>query len=428
MRSEGVPAEGLGQVTWSLRRDSPLTKRDLIERVGIGRTAVDARLNELKRANLITEAGLAESTGGRAPRSISLNHDAGRVLVAELNSESLVAGIADLSGRVLHWEEREVDVLAGPEQPMRIVTEIFEDLRAKETKNGFDTWAIGMGVLGPVDRERGRPVPLAELMRAWADYPVSESLSAAFDIPAWIENEANVMALGEHRTGLLRGHDQAMLVKVSKGIGAGILVGGALMPGAGGAAGEIGHITVPQAGDRRCWCGNVGCLFTVAGELSLEEDANEIARRGESEYLAGERMKGTRLKAAVIGRGASRGDTPCVELLERAGAAVGHAIAASVNVLNPSIVVVTGTVPDGSGIVLSSAQRELYAHALSVVATNLPVIFRRPDDTTGLVGAAHLAIDNLLSEHSLSQWLDRGTPVGSQASLQPRVHEDARAA
>ncbi len=416
---------GLGAVTALLRSSDRVTKRELIERVGIGRTAVDARLSELQRARLFTETGLAASTGGRAPRSISFNVDAGRVLTAELNSESLAVGVADLSGRILRWVEREVDVLEGPEEPLRIITDEFSALQQQEAESGVDVWAIGVGVLGPVDRHRGRPVPLAELMRAWGDYPVSAILSDTFDVPVWIENEANVIAIGEHRAGLMRGHSEALLVKVSKGIGAGILVGGQLMSGAAGAAGEIGHIAVPHASGKRCWCGNTGCLFTVAGELSLEEDANALARRGESDFLSRERMRGARLRSDVIGQGASRGDGPCIDLLERAGAAVGHAIAGAVNILNPSIVVVTGTVPDASGIVLSSVQRELYAHALSAVATNLPVVFQRPDDTIGLTGAAHLAIDNLFTETALKLWLQTGSPRGIQHQLQPAVHEMA---
>ncbi|CAM5640493.1 N-acetylmannosamine kinase [Streptomyces tendae] len=191
----------------------------------------------------MVEDGLAPSTGGRAPRRLRFGADAGRLLVAELGGDSVAVGLADLSGQLLAQRDERADVMADPEGPLRRVEELFDALLADRGPGAPPVWGVGIGVLGPVDARSGSPLPLPP-MPAWADYPIRKRFAGRYEVPVWVDNEVNLMALGEHRGGLGRGVDDLVFVKVGTGIGAGIITGGRLWRGARGSAGEVGHLRV----------------------------------------------------------------------------------------------------------------------------------------------------------------------------------------
>ncbi|MEV1085640.1 ROK family protein, partial [Streptomyces sp. NPDC050211] len=242
-----------------VRSGTAVTRPELIARSGLGRKLVTQRLGELLACGLLAEDGLAPSTGGRAPRRLRFGADAGRVLVAELGGDSVAVGLADLSGRLLAQRDERADVMAGPEGLLRRVEELFDALLADRDPGSPPVWGVGIGVLGPVDARSGSPLPLPP-MPAWADYPIRKRFEGRYDVPVWVDNEVNLMALGEHRGGLGQGVDDLVFVKVGTGIGAGVITGGRLCRGARGSAGEVGHLHVTDDDSIVCWCGRAGCL------------------------------------------------------------------------------------------------------------------------------------------------------------------------
>ncbi len=140
---------------------------------------------------------------------------------------------------------------------------------------------MGAGLPGPVEFAEGRPV-VPPIMPGWDGYPVRERLSARYQVPAWVDNDVNVMALGELRAGIGRGEQELLYIKVGTGIGAGVVSRGRLHRGAQGAAGDIGHVSVLDDDSVLCRCGNTGCLEALVGGYALARDGLAAGRTGRS--------------------------------------------------------------------------------------------------------------------------------------------------
>ena len=188
-------------------------------------------------------------------------------------------------------------------------------MRRAQAKPPAALFGIGIGVPGPVEFDAGRPIS-PPIMPGWDGYDVPARF-ARFGVPVWIDNDVNVMALGELTTGLGRGRENFVFVKIGTGIGAGIIVNGELYRGSQGCAGDIGHIQIPlrDRDDVICRCGNVNCLEALAGGAALARDAEEAARAGRSPFLAraarARRARSTRATSRSARRTATRRASSC---------------------------------------------------------------------------------------------------------------------
>ncbi|WP_151482016.1 ROK family protein [Streptomyces albicerus] len=415
-----VPAPDAAQTLCTLldmvRAGAATTRPELIARSGFGRKLVTQRIADLLERGLLEEGELAPSTGGRSARQLRFRADAGRILVAELGSTSLSVGLADLDGNLLAHQEEPATASHGADTVLARVEELFDDLLAAQPHGGAPLWGIGIGLLGPVDALTGCAIPLDWLpSRGWGGYPVRKRLSARFDVPVWADNEVNLMALGEHRGTFRRSVDNLAYVKLGTGIGAGLVAGGHLIRGASGSAGELGHVSVIDDPSAVCWCGATGCLVLYAGGDSLATAADRAARSGESPVLAARLAAGGRVDARDLAEAAAAGDPYCVARLTRAGHLVGRALAALVNVANPSLVLIGGGVASSGDLLLAAIREEAYRLAFPSAAHDLRIDFSPLSDRAGLTGAAFMAVDELLSPSRLPRWIDAGSPAGLAA-------------
>jgi glucokinase-like ROK family protein len=417
--STGQPPEqpgGLHLVLDLIRSGSGRTRPELIRRTGLGRKLVTHRVDQLIAAGVVADGPFGPSTGGRAPRELRFHADAGLVLVAELGGTSLSVGVADLAGRLLRQHEEAADIMAGPEPTLDRIEELFDEMGAGRGTTA-PVWGIGIGVLGPVNAAIGRPVKLP-IMPGWGDYPVRDRLAARYHVPVFVDNEVNLMALGEFRHGLGRGQRDIIYIKLGSGMGAGIISGGRLHRGADGAAGEIGHISVVEDESIRCWCGNIGCLAEVAGGRAIAELGTEAADSGRSPGLAALRSAGERIDARAVAAAAATGDAASVELLTQAGRHIGRVTAGLVNMFNPTLILVGGGMARAGDLLLAAIRETVYRRALPLSTRELHVAFSPLSDTAGLIGAAFMVSDELFSADHLGRWIDDGSPVGRTDLIQ----------
>ena len=394
-----------------VRHDTARTRPEIIRRTGLGRGVVVQRVEELIGRGLLVEAGLGPSSGGRAPRTIQLNAHAGHILVADLGATSIGVGMADLSGQLVEQHEEPADITDGPEAILGRVEELFAGLRPR-TDDGFgDLWGIGIGVPGPVEFATGRPAS-PPIMPGWDDYPVRERFSGRHDVPVWVDNDVNLMALGEYRAGVARGHDAAIFIKVGTGIGAGILIDGKLHRGSQGSAGDIGHIQVTDDPSIICRCGNIGCLEALAGGAALARDGSQAARDGHSPLLTRALVERGRIEATEVGWAAAHGDAVSRELIATAGRRIGRIVATLVNVLNPSLVVIGGGVTGVGDALIASVRETVYARSLPLATRDLLIVRSSLNDEAGRIGAASIVADELFSRARISTWLSAGSPAG----------------
>jgi glucokinase-like ROK family protein len=404
--------DSLAAVLAAIRGGSGMTQPLLTQQVGLGRSVVAARIAELEAAGLVTQAGMGPSTGGRAPRQLRLRAEAGVVVGADIGATHMNIGIADLAGHVFGSVNEPIDIADGPESVLSRVEQIFDRLRAAHPQAG-EVWGVGIGVPGPVEFSTGLPVA-PPIMPGWDGYPIRERLSHRFAAPAWVDNDVNLLALGELRSNRhALDNSDILVVKIGTGIGAGLVSRGRLHRGANGCAGDIGHVAVAEAENVICRCGNSGCLEAVAGGAALAREARRLAESGGSSVMAEMLTAKGSLWADDVTRAAERGDPAARALLAQSGRLVGGTLATLVSFYNPALVVLGGDVVLAGDFVLAAVREAVYRRSLPLATRTLRIEFSTLGRLAGLTGAVHLVLDELFAPATLAEWLPRGTPAGA---------------
>jgi glucokinase-like ROK family protein len=409
----GAPTpDGLVAVLDHVRVNGESSRSELAEATGLGRSVLAQRVEALLDYGLLAEDRVGLSTGGRAPRLLRFRADAGYLLVADLGATSADVALADLSGKILVHRAEPSDIAAGPDAVLTCVERLFEECLAEAGALAGGLWGIGIGVPGPVEFESGRPIS-PPIMPGWDGYRVRQRF-AARDVPVWVDNDVNLMALGELTGGCGRGVENFVFVKIGTGIGAGIVVDGRIHRGAQGSAGDVGHIYVQAAGrEVTCRCGMSGCLEALAGGAALARDAEAAAQAGRSEILRTMFAKKGFLEAADVALASKHGDPVSVELITEAGRLVGQMLTGIVNFFNPSLLVIGGGVAGAGDLLLATIRQTIYSRSLPLATRDLVVRRSELDGRAGVIGAATMVANELFAREYLARWLGARTPAGA---------------
>ncbi|MFG3289205.1 ROK family protein [Streptomyces sp. NPDC048179] len=394
-----------------IRTNQADTRADLAVITGLSRTNIAERVGALIDAGVVVEAGPGRSSGGRAPSRLALNPDAGRVVAVDLGNREGRVAVTDMDGRVLARTVIEGGVARDPDSTLDRVAEAASTL-LKGPLSEAPLVGAGLGFPGPVQLPGGRPVSPAGLLQ-WDGFPLAEALGKRLGTEAWADNEANLTTLGELRRGRARGAQDVVLVKLGRGIGAGVVSRGTLHRGHLGGAGDIAHIPVAAERPRSCSCGRTSCLVTIAGGSGLARTARDLARTGRSAVLR-EIAGGRDLTGADLTDAAREGDAAAVAALREAAEHLGHVLAPVVNMLNPELVLLAGPVMAAEDFLLPFVRQVVYAESTPLTTRALRIERSDPAGNFGLVGAALTVIDELLSPERLHEW-----PSGSIWSTRP---------
>ncbi|MGW1027011.1 ROK family protein [Streptomyces sp. NPDC002577] len=382
-----------------LVRSGRATTRGALQQVtGLSRATVGQRLDRLFRAGWLREgeAGPVDSPLGGRP-SIRLEFDDAHavVLAADLDTRHARVALLSLAGEVLAEHTGPLLVEEGPEAVLAELGGWFADLLKQTGTHGDRVCGIGLAVPGPVDSDTGRVVQ-PPIMPGWDGYDIRGRLRRAFaehaggpsDVPVLVDNDANLMAYGEQRAGY-RDCSAFALVKVSTGIGAGVVVGGEIYRGIDGGAGDIGHIRVPEGADALCKCGSYGCLAAVASGRALAQRLTEAGVPAAS---------GSDVRELL-----AAGHPEAVRLARDAGRRVGEVLATVVTLLNPGVLMIAG---DLAGTPFLTGVRELlYQRALPRSTARLDVVTSRLGERAGLIGAGALVVEYLYAPERVEQRL-----------------------
>jgi glucokinase-like ROK family protein len=329
----------------------------------------------------------------------------------DIGATGMVVGLADLRGTVLARAGERIDIADGPD----VVLGRAEDLLSRLLQGlgpRPQLWGIGVGVPGPVEFATGLPVA-PPIMPGWDGHPIRARLSQRFSAPVWVDNDVNLLALGELRTNPAAATAQDVIyVKIGTGIGAGLISRGRLHRGTNGCAGDIGHVAVAEAGEVICRCGNVGCLEAVAGGAAIARDARRVVDSGGSPILAEQLARAGGLSAVDVALAAQHGDPAARLLLGRAGRLVGGTLASLVSFFNPGLVVLGGSVASAGDQVLAAIRESVYRRSLPLATRTLRIELSALGHEAGLVGAVHLVLDSVFSAEALVAWLPDRSPAG----------------
>ncbi len=303
----------------------------------------------------------------------------------DLGGTQLRVAVADDRGRLRTVVRHPTEAARGRQHVTnRIVAAVAEALK----KDGTPTRrvrALGIGLPGPVDPAVGIVISPANLP-GFRNVPLNRLLTRATGIPSYLHHDAHLAALGEHRRGAARGASEMIYVTVSTGIGAGLVLRGELYAGAHGIAGEVGHIVVQRDGPR-CTCGNRGCLEAIASGTGIARAARESAPGVPDSALHGLEHP----HAADVVRAACAGDELANAILENAGTYLGLAMGTLVNLFNPQLIVLGGSVIKAGNLLLGPMRRSMTASSWQASRRGLRIVRPALGDDAGLIGAVEFA-------------------------------------
>jgi glucokinase-like ROK family protein len=376
-----------------LRDNGAVSRAELSDRLQMPRPRLLAELERLVGLGYVAEAGLAASRGGRRSTLVELSPDL-RFAAVDLGASSVDVEVVNARLEPVAAYAETSDIRTGPKVILQRVNELLQKAKADGAYTKLD--AVGIGVPGPVSFRDGVPVS-PPIMPGWDRFPVRELLTREHGCPAVVDNDVNIMAIGERHGGVAHSVDDFLYVKIGTGIGCGIYLAGEVYRGTDGCAGDIGHIQVDSHGPM-CSCGNVGCLEALFSGAALAKDATVAARSGASAALA-ERLAATGVVTARdVAEGAIEGDVTCIRLIRDGGRRVGGVLAGLVSFANPSMIVIGGGLAQLGHIMLAEIRSVVYRRSLPLATGNLPVVLSELGSRAGVTGAAVLASDVAFAE------------------------------
>jgi glucokinase len=313
-----------------------------------------------------------------------------RTIGVDMGATKLLAGAVDAELRVHRRVQRSVIGL----EPSALLDVAADAVREAARRAGGEVAAVGLGIPGLIDRRSGRCAVSVHL--PLLDSPVADLMAERLGLPVFVDNDANLAMLAEHRAGAAQGARHALMLTLGTGIGGGLVLDGEVYRGAVGAAGELGHVTIDMNGPR-CHgnCPNRGCLEALASGTALAREALRIARERDDSGLARALAQGRTLAGPLVTELAHDGDPAALEALELIGSRLGVGIASLVNIFNPEVVVIGGSVVGAGELLLAPARAEVARRSLAPARDVVRIAAARFGVEAGMVGAALYALEQL---------------------------------
>ena len=378
---------GPGDVLQLIRGRGALTRGEVLEITGLSRMTVSTRIDALLQRGLIIEGAAGRVSGGRPSRGLEFNTAHAMVIATRVDTTHSTVALADLAGNIAAEERIDVAVADGPDRTLNAIIDSARRLRAQSA--GTPLAGIAMSVPGPVDPDTGRPSQ-PPIMPGWDAYPIPDHLGDELGIPVLVANDADAAALGEQR----RAHPRSRslcFIKVSSGIGTGIVLGGDVYRGTDGGAGDIGHVKIAGHEDALCQCGAHGCLAAVASGGAIARALTELGKPAASGSDVGVLLAG--------------GDPDAARLTQAAGRVIGEVLATVVSLLNPAEVVLGGVL--ASAPLLAGVRETLYPRSLPRATRHLTVSQSALGEHAGAVGLTTLLVEREYSAAVVNAALSR---------------------
>ncbi|MFP3577989.1 ROK family protein [Arthrobacter sp. SIMBA_036] len=402
---------GAGELLRILRDGRPRTRADLAAISGLGRAAISARIEVLLEVGLIVPVSDAASTGGRPSARLAFNPGAGLAAAADLGATHATVALTDLSGRILLETTEGLEISRGPEDVLDWLVMTLQDQLETMGRPGSDVVAVGIGLPGPVEHSTGKPNS-PPIMPGWDGFDVPGYVQQTFDMPVLVDNDVNIMALGERATHW-PDEDNMIFLKVATGIGSGVISGGVLQRGAAGVAGDVGHIAVSNAAGIPCRCGQTACLEAIAGAPAV---------------AAGLREGGVEaITASDIVSLVRSGDLTAIKGVRQAGRDIGEMLNMCVSLINPSLIVIGGSLAQSGEHLIAGIREMVYARSTPLATQHLNIIQSKIGPDAGIVGASILAIEHALAPQRVNELTVALQPGGHRNTFLPDMDHITRA-
>ncbi|NBI12638.1 ROK family protein [[Haemophilus] felis] len=349
-------------------QQGPISRIQISELSQLAPASVTKITRHLLARGLIKEVDQQESTGGRRATSIEAEYKAFRTILIRLGRKHTTFAIMDLSTKLI---KKEVFDLPESQTVESIEAFLFERIGffiQENNKRGYEFIAIGITVPGFVDAKTNmiEYMPHLKLERSWN---LANNISQHFNLATFIGHDVRSLALAEHYFGVTQDCYDSLLLRIHRGVGAGIVINHEVFLGYKNNVGEIGHIQVDPLG-KRCLCGNVGCLETVVSNSAIERKMHQLLEDGyQSKWLS---LEAHDIEA--ICKASNKNDAAAMELIEHVGVQIGRVLAMSVNMFNPEKIVISGEITQAKHILFDAIQRSLDNYALPAFVKSIPLV------------------------------------------------------
>jgi glucokinase-like ROK family protein len=376
-----------------VRTRGPISRVAIARSTGLSRTTVGSIIDALLQEGIVQEgeAARAARSGGRRPILVHFNAAAGYIVGVDLGRTHLTLILTDLSGQIIRRCSGPFTVAAGPDAGLAAVSAAVRRLIQEQGVPWDRLVGVGMGIPGPMDA-RLQVLVSPPRMPGWGGVPIGKRLAQELRVPVYVDNDANMGALGESRYGAGRGVADLAYIKIATGIGGGLVLNGKIYRGSRGSAGEIGHMTIIEDGPA-CDCGNRGCLEAIAGAQAIVEDARRGWALERGTPLPRLRTGDPEVDIADVVTAAQRGDQASRAALARAGDHIGIALAGLINLTNPALIIIDGGVARAGELLLGPIRRAAAERSLRAASAATRIVAAALDGDAIAMGGVATVVD-----------------------------------
>ncbi|MDP8908019.1 MAG: ROK family protein [Chloroflexota bacterium] len=308
-------------------------------------------------------------------------------IAVDLGGTNIRVAVVTSAGQLSHRHAIATEAVDGPDAVIARMAALIDTV-ATDAGLGANV-PVGVASPGPLDTRTG-VVLFTPNLPGWLNVPLVAKLASATRRRVAFANDGNCGALGEVRFGAAKGVDHLVYIALGTGIGGGVVTDGHLIDGFRGLGGEVGHVVVAMDGPR-CTCGAIGCLEAFASGWAIQREANLIARTAEGAEIV-RLAAGGPMHAGVVAAAAQGGDPAALQILGRAGRALGAAMGAFANIFNPQAIVIGGGVAHLGELLLEPARVAMAGYSFVDARHDLTISYSSLGDDTALFGAGALAL------------------------------------
>lgn len=382
-----------------IQEHDSVSKPEISHILGLTPATVSTMVNELVAEGLVVEAGIGSSSGGRKPVLVKVNGGSMFFIGVAVHKGFVEAAVINLSGQIIEKVIRYFEEGNRSEDYQNKILEAIELVNKKCGVPKEKIHGIGVGMHGIVDTRKGISIFAPAMLSR--NINLKKLIEDKFDLHVYIQNDSRAMAIGEQWFGVARGVESFVYVNVGKGIGSGVIIKGELLDGHGYAAGEIGHFRVVDNGSK-CVCGNYGCLDTVASEYSLIRDIVGKVQVGMPTMITDIVQEDiSKISVQTILQAADAGDDVVIESLAQIGRYLGRAVSYVINMLNPDMVVIGGSLSVLGEYLLQPVIETASDLCMRECMDDVKIVLSKLKEDAGVVGGAAMVMQNTLKN---PQW------------------------
>ncbi len=371
--------------------DGDYSLADLSKELNTSIPTITKLVGELIDEGFLVDMGKQGTTGGRRPSIYGLNPSAGYLVGTEVRRKSISVAVTNFKGQLIDYYKEVPFVLKNSEESFRELCRLVTDLIEKIDISHNHVLAYGFNLSGRVNNETG----YCFTYFIGEDRPIAAFLEDELKCPVYVENDSRAMTYGEYICGVANNEEDMLFINVAWGLGMGMITDGKLSYGKSGFSGEIGHFPLLD-NDQMCHCGKIGCLETGASGSAIYRIFTEKLNEGRASTLAERYNKGEEITLDDILNAANEEDVLAIEVVEEIGTVLGRAIAGLINIFNPELVVIGGTVSKVKEYLLLPIRSAIQKHSLNMVNKDTTIKLSKLGEKAGPVGACMLSRSKLL--------------------------------